>query len=196
MHVGRPFCRYTIWRPRSLHSTSITVFVGQWMIEGSLPPCAYLTPCPGVHTHTYTHTHTHKQKSAQTHKNNHKHTRTDTHTHTQTGMKVCMHVHHATPSPKRCMESLSLYVFDSRAYRTAWQPWACMNPIPEWHIMHEHGHKFGVVGSARNADNSGSGCGCCLSAAQAIFASAAMHAETRLGHLRFSWVACHQDPQS
>ena len=33
-------CRCTIWRPRLLHSTSLTVFVGQWMIEGSLPPCS------------------------------------------------------------------------------------------------------------------------------------------------------------
>ena len=76
VHVGRPFCRYTIWRPRSLHSTSITVFVGQWMIEGSLPPCAYLTPCPGVHTHTHIHTHTPTNKKA------HKHTKATTNTHT------------------------------------------------------------------------------------------------------------------
>ena len=34
--------RYTIWRPRLRDSTSITVFVGQWMIEGALPPAFYV----------------------------------------------------------------------------------------------------------------------------------------------------------
>ena len=32
------FSRYTIWRVRLPHSSSITVFVGQVMIKGSLPP--------------------------------------------------------------------------------------------------------------------------------------------------------------
>ena len=76
--------RYTRWRPNLPDSLSTTVFIGQWMVEGSLDPCYFkwkekrrnmrgLFVIRGIHTHTRTHTHTQKKKKNKT--------RTHTHTH-------------------------------------------------------------------------------------------------------------------
>ena len=61
------------------------LFVRHGLDSDAVPPCAYLTPCPGVYTHTHTHTHTrtHPPAAPPTSHHTHPHTTTIARTHCQ-----------------------------------------------------------------------------------------------------------------